>query len=105
MAVTALATANSLANPNFIRAGQILVIVPLSQTSAPVTTPAVAAITTSAMRAYTVRAGDTLTAIAARIGVTPAALAATNNLVNMNRLQVGQSFFCHPSLRLSLCPP
>ncbi len=29
MAVTALATANSLANPNFIRSGQILVIAPL----------------------------------------------------------------------------
>lgn len=40
--------------------------------------------------AYTVRAGDTLTAIAARFGVSPAALASANGIANPNLIYVGQ---------------
>lgn len=39
---------------------------------------------------YTVRAGDTLTAIAARFGVSPSALARANGIANPNLIYVGQ---------------
>ncbi|GAB4521503.1 MAG: hypothetical protein OHK0046_32950 [Anaerolineae bacterium] len=46
--------------------------------------------TTTQSRTYTVRAGDTLRAIAARYNVELQALATTNNIQNINRIFVGQ---------------
>lgn len=45
---------------------------------------------TSPARTYTVKRGDTLSAIAVRFGTTVAALAAANNITNPNMIQVGQ---------------
>jgi LysM repeat protein len=39
---------------------------------------------------YTVKPGDTLTAIAAKFGTTVAAIAAANNIANPNLISVGQ---------------
>lgn len=44
----------------------------------------------STNRTYTVKAGDTLTAIAIRFGTTVAAIASANNITNINNIGVGQ---------------
>ena len=44
----------------------------------------------STARTYTVKAGDTLTAIAVRFGTTVAAIASANNITNINNISVGQ---------------
>jgi len=72
--VAALASANSLSNPNLIFPGQLLIL------------PAGSA----ASGTYTVRAGDTLSGIAARFGTTVAHLVALNRLANPNVLSVGE---------------
>lgn len=56
-----------------------------STTAAPTTTT-----TTAAPATYTVQAGDTLGAIAARLGTTVAVLVELNALADPNRLDVGQ---------------
>ncbi|MHB1536452.1 MAG: LysM peptidoglycan-binding domain-containing protein, partial [Acidimicrobiales bacterium] len=67
--VEALASQNDISDPNFIMAGQVLTI----DGSAPTTSAAPAS-----GGSYTVRAGDTLGAIASRYGTTAANLAALN---------------------------
>jgi LysM repeat protein len=52
---------------------------------------------------YTVRAGDTLYAIAQRLGTTVAAILAVNPGINPNNLQVGQQI-CIPGAAPGLCP-
>lgn len=74
--VTALATANSIANPNLIYPGQVLVIPGASSGQSQVT--------------YTVVAGDTLYRISLRYGTTVAAIATANNLSNPNLIRPGQ---------------
>jgi LysM repeat protein len=76
--VSALAAANHLADPNVIFPGQVL--------SVTGSNPAGAATVSS----YTVRPGDTLSAIARRAGTTVAALAASNHLADPNLLFPGQ---------------
>ncbi|HLO16870.1 MAG TPA: LysM domain-containing protein, partial [Anaerolineales bacterium] len=44
----------------------------------------------STPRTYTVKAGDTLTAIAIRFATTVAAIASANNIANINNISVGQ---------------
>jgi lysozyme len=76
------------ANPNLLSAGTKLIIpvpMPTGGTSStggdqPVPGPVT----------YTVKSGDTLTAIAVRFKTTPAALAQLNNLTNPDLIQVGQ---------------
>ncbi|MDN4474586.1 LysM peptidoglycan-binding domain-containing protein [Demequina sp. SYSU T00192] len=83
--VAALARTNKLANAAFITVGQRLTI--------PGTTTTVAKKTTTkkpASGTYTVKAGDTLSAIAQRHGTTVAALARTNSLANASTIYVGQ---------------
>ncbi|WAB10776.1 endolysin [Arthrobacter phage Tuck] len=70
----ALAKLNGIANPNVIRPGQVL---KLTGASAPATF-------------YTVRAGDSLSAIAARYGTSWQALAKLNGLANPNVIYPGQ---------------
>lgn len=72
----ALASLNSISNPNVIYIGQSLRI-------------SGAAVASSA-GSYTVRSGDTLSEIAAAHGLTTATLAAYNGITNYNFIQVGQ---------------
>ena len=72
---------NSIANPNLISAGQKLRI------------PVAAAPTggqSGAPKTYTVRAGDTLVAIATRYGVTVQAIQQLNNLTSPDQIYTGQ---------------
>jgi soluble lytic murein transglycosylase-like protein len=84
LTVAELATANGLSTTAELTAGTELVIPPqggatVAATPDAVTAPSTAAAPTSD-GGYVVRRGDTLTAIAARYGTTPAALAAGNDL-------------------------
>ncbi|MBN1284949.1 MAG: LysM peptidoglycan-binding domain-containing protein [Anaerolineae bacterium] len=76
ISVAALAAANGIANPGYIQIGQVLYV--------PEATPARPVVT------YTVRTGDTLNGIAARFGVSPAALAAANGITNWSYIQIAQ---------------
>ena len=71
-----LARANSLADPNRIYEGQALEVPPQPAKTEPVS--------------YTVRRGDTLSAIAARFGVTADDLVRKNAIADANRIREGQ---------------
>lgn len=71
-----LASVNGIADPDFIRAGQVLDVP--GQAPAP------------EISSYTVEPGDTLSGIAAELGVSTAELAKTNALTDPNRILVGQ---------------
>jgi len=75
-----LVAANQLDDPNFIVAGQSLIIGSASSAA-----PAQSSTTT-----YTVQSGDTLGGIAARFGVSVADLAAWNGIANPNLILIGQ---------------
>lgn len=79
-----LAQANGITNLNFIYVGQVLVI-PGAGYTPPAPQPAPEPTTY-----YTVKAGDTLYSIATAHGTTVAALAAANQLANVNYIYVGQ---------------
>ena len=81
LTVEELATVNGISNPNLIVVGQQLVI-PGTEAG----TAAIEGETTT----YTVRPGDTLSAIAARYNTTVGALASLNGIVNADRIGVGQ---------------
>ncbi len=86
--VASIAAANALANPSYIRVGQVLTI-PGRTAAAPahaqVATPAPPTTST-----YTVVSGDTLTGIAARLHTTVAVLVSANALKNASFLRIGQ---------------
>ena len=75
-----IASANNLANPNFVYAGQMLVI--------PAGAAAPAAESTGV---YVVSRGDTLRSVAARYGTTVNYLVSLNALLNPDFIWVGQS--------------
>ena len=79
--VAKLAAANNIVNVNLLRIGQVLIIPGTSTTP----TPPPVTVTT-----YTVKAGDTLYAIALRFNTTVAKIAAANNITNVNLLRIGQ---------------
>ena len=83
-----LANLNNISNPNRIYVGQVLKLSANSYT-------AIAAhqATTNATQAgsYSVKAGDSLSAIAARYGMSYETLARLNNISNPNRIYVGQT--------------
>lgn len=83
-----LASLNSLSNPNLIYVGQVLKVSSNTSTSSSTSSSANSTVTTAA--SYTVKAGDTLSAIAAKYGTTYQALASTNNISNPNDIYVGQ---------------
>lgn len=91
LTVDALMVANNLPDPNTIYVGQQLVI-PIragtNNTAPPANTIATTVLGGSVM--HTVGAGDTLTGIARRYGVTLPALLAANNLSGTDTLLVGQ---------------
>lgn len=76
---SALARANSIANPNRILVGARLTV-----------PTAAASPARAATASYTVRSGDTLGSIASRAGTSIAALMERNGLANANLIRVGQ---------------
>ena len=74
-----LARANGITDPNVINAGQVLELPAPAPAEAP-----------REVGPYTVQRGDTLTGIAAKLGVSMADLARTNSIVDPNRIRVGQ---------------
>jgi LysM repeat protein len=80
--VNAIVSANGISNPNYIYAGQSLVI---PGGSSPSPAPSSDGTTT-----YVVQSGDTLGAIAARYGTTVNYLTSLNGLMNPNFIYVGQ---------------
>ncbi len=87
--VSALAAANNIANVNLIYAGQQLVI-PDGSAPQPQPEPTAQPTQPPATSSYTVVRGDTLAGIARRFGVTIQAIAAANNIVNVNLIFTGQ---------------
>lgn len=83
----ALASANHIADPNFIYPGQVLVV---SGGTATVSAASYSGGSGAASGTYTVRAGDTLSSIAARFGTNYEALARINGIANPNIIEVGQ---------------
>ena len=82
-----LASLNHLSNPNEIYVGQTLKL--QATTSTPAQTPTLAASTNQGT--YTVKAGDTLSAIAAAHGTSYEVLAQVNGISNPNEIYVGQT--------------
>lgn len=82
-----LASLNHLSNPNEIYVGQTLKL--QATTSTPAQTPTPAASTNQGT--YTVKAGDTLSAIAATHGTSYEVLAQVNGISNPNEIYVGQT--------------
>lgn len=80
---TAIVQANGISNPNYIYAGQTLII-PASSTS-PAPPP------TGPTSSYVVQRGDTLSAIAYRFGATVNSIVSLNGLVNPNLIFAGQT--------------
>lgn len=83
-----LASLNSLSNPNLIYVGQVLKVSANASTSSSTSSSANSTVTTAA--SYTVKSGDTLSAIAAKYGTTYQALASANSISNPNDIYVGQ---------------
>ena len=83
-----LASLNSLSNPNLIYVGQVLKVSSNASTSSSTSSSANSTVTTAAY--YTVKSGDTLSAIAAKYGTTYQALASANSISNPNDIYVGQ---------------
>jgi lysozyme len=82
------------ANPQLLKIGDKLTVpVPVAipqESTGGSSTPGTAGQPETPARTYTVKRGDTLSAIAIRYGTTVAALAAANNITNPNGLQIGQ---------------
>lgn len=83
-----LASLNSLSNPNLIYVGQVLKVSSNASTSSSTSSSANSTVTTAA--SYTVKSGDTLSAIATKYGTTYQALASANSISNPNDIYVGQ---------------
>ena len=86
VSAAALASANGIRNPNLIKIGQRLVI-PSGSAAKPSAKPSAK----PAAKTYVVRNGDTLNAIAQRLGVSASALAAANGITNPNRIYPGMT--------------
>lgn len=96
--VAQLASANNITNTNLIRVGQVLRIPGTS--GGPVTPPPATGTTN-----YTVKAGDTLYAIALRFNTTTAKIASANNITNVNLIRVGQVLKIPSSQTVPQPPP
>jgi LysM repeat protein len=96
--VDAIVQANSLPSPDFIWISQKLTIPvqgPLPQSNA----------AAGSSRIYTVKLGDTLASIAAEVGVSQAALIATNGIQDPDFLWVGQKLVIPGAPDVSTLPP
>jgi LysM repeat protein len=98
VSVHALATANYIANPNYIFVGQVLKIPGCAVTAPPphptpvptVHHPKPTPTPVTGILYYTVKPGDTLSAIAQRYGVDIHHLAKVNGIININHIYIGQ---------------
>lgn len=92
--IAAIAAANRIADPSRIYAGQRLAIpgvaAPAAAPPPSPPSPAAPAPVAAAPRSHTVRAGEHLTGIARRYGVTIAAIAAANAIADSSRIYAGQ---------------
>ena len=88
MTVNALVTLNGIKNANLIYPGQVLRVADSGQGS---TVSQKATTTTSTAGTYTVRYGDTLSAIASRYGTSTSTLASINGISNPNWIYPGQT--------------
>lgn len=86
MTVNALVTLNGIRNANLIYPGQVLRVADSGQGS----TVSQKATTTTTTGSYTVRYGDTLSAIAGRYGTSTSTLASINGISNPNWIYPGQ---------------
>jgi len=84
--VARIAADNSMSDPSRVRTGQVLRLPDVATAAAPAPTTAVAPAGT-----YTVRTGDTVSAIAARHGTTVAAVTAANGLDSRAFIRAGQT--------------
>lgn len=97
MSLSQLAALNGITNPNLIRVGQVLKVTGATNSAQP-SAPALptqqpaapAAPTTNNATTYTVKAGDTLSRIAAQFKMNLAQIAALNQISNLNAIRVGQ---------------
>jgi LysM repeat protein len=96
VSASAIATANNLVNPNYIYAGQQLVI-PGSYAPPPAPPP-------SGNCSYVVKLGDTLSSIAWQHGTTVQALMSANGITNPNYIYAGQTLVI-PGCQGSTAPP
>jgi membrane-bound lytic murein transglycosylase D len=89
VSLAALVRANGLSSSNFIRVGQTLTL----PTSAGATPAALASADAAvdAADGYVVRRGDTIDIIARKLGASRESLLAANNIVDANRIYVGQA--------------
>lgn len=101
VSMTALAQANALTNPDALRIGQVLTIpggtaapaaAPVTPAAQPAVTPAAPTAPVTATQSYTVRKGDTLSAIARRHNTSMAKIMQLNNMTaaQAQRLSIGQ---------------
>ncbi|WP_312066483.1 LysM peptidoglycan-binding domain-containing protein [Leuconostoc lactis] len=95
MSLSQLVSLNGITNPNLIQVGQVLKVTgatnnaqPSAPTQAPSATPSTP--TTTTATTYTVKAGDTLSRIAAQFKMNLAQIAALNQISNLNAIRVGQ---------------
>lgn len=89
-----LAKLNNISNPSLIYVGQVLKLsatTSFSNAAANRQTSSTASSSSSTTGSYTVKAGDSLSAIAARYGMSYETLAKLNNISNPNRIYVGQT--------------
>ena len=82
------------ANPQLVNIGDKLTVpvplaIPQESGTSSVSTSGSGSLSTP-QRTYTVKAGDTLTAIAIKFGVTIPAIASANNITDPNKISVGQ---------------
>lgn len=85
----ALAAANGITDPNMITTGMKLTI-PAPPPTTTTTTAPPPPTTTHAPTTYTVKAGDSLSSIAAQFGISQSVLAAANNITDPDKIYVGQ---------------
>ena len=86
MSYVTLARLNIISNPNRIYVGHVLKL-----SSGSTVSNVVYLSTASAAGSYTVKSGDSLSAIAARYGMSYETLARLNNISDPNRIYVGQT--------------
>ncbi|MCQ5068898.1 LysM peptidoglycan-binding domain-containing protein, partial [Faecalibacillus intestinalis] len=85
--VNQIVSLNQLSNPNLIYVGQVLKLKNSQTTNSSSSSSSTAATTVGT---YTVKAGDTLSAIASRYSTSSSTLASLNSLSNPNLIYVGQ---------------
>jgi LysM repeat protein len=87
--VSALASANSIADPNVVRAGAVLRVPTGPGSARPARSAGPAAAPATGGGRHRVAAGDTLGRVAARYGVSVAALASANGIADPNLIVAG----------------